>query len=330
MSPTIIATIITLGLIGIVAAMILFFVAQKFKVFEDPRIDQVDETLPGANCGGCGFPGCRSFAEACVKAETMEGLACPVGGNECMEAIAKILGREIAAQEPQVAVVRCNGTPANSKKINSYDGAATCAISSALYHGETGCPFSCLGLGDCVASCAFDAIHIDEKTGLPKVDDEKCVACGACVTACPRNVIELRKKAKKDRKIYVSCVNQDKGGIARKACAVACIGCKKCQKACPFDAITVENNIAYIDSNKCKLCRKCVAECPTGAILEFNFPPRKPKPPKTTQKTETKTVEKTNPQPKETSPKADNSKENIVQEKKIAQKLPDTEKNENK
>ena len=117
---------------------------------------------------------------------------------------------------------------------------------------------------------------MNPETGLPEVDDEKCTACGACVKACPKMIIELRKKAPKGRKIYVSCVNKDKGAVARKACKVACIGCGKCAKVCAHDAITVVNNLAYIDSTKCKMCRKCVAECPTGAIIEVGFPVRKP------------------------------------------------------
>lgn len=116
---------------------------------------------------------------------------------------------------------------------------------------------------------------MDPQTQLPVVDNEKCVACGACVKACPRNIIELRFKGPKDRRVFVSCVNKDKGGVARKACKVACIGCGKCAKECPFGAITVENNLAYIDFTKCRLCRKCVGVCPTGAIHEVNFPPRK-------------------------------------------------------
>ena len=124
---------------------------------------------------------------------------------------------------------------------------------------------------------AFDAIHMDPLTDLPVVVDDKCTACGACVDACPRDIIELRKKNKKDRKIFVSCINEEKGGVAKKNCSVACIGCSKCFKVCPFEAITMENNLAFIDSDKCKLCRKCVVECPTSAILELNFPPpRKP------------------------------------------------------
>ena len=133
-----------------------------------------------------------------------------------------------------------------------------------------------MGHGECVDACDFDAMYIDPDTGLPVVIADKCVGCGACVKACPKDILELRNKGKKDRRIFVSCVNEDKGGVAKKACSVACIGCMKCFKVCPFEAITMKNNLAYIDYNKCKLCRKCVVVCPTDAIHELNFPPRKP------------------------------------------------------
>ncbi len=274
MSFTILNTIIMLSLLGMVAAVILYVIAQRFKVIEDPRIDIVADTLPGANCGGCGFAGCRSLAEALVKADSLEGLLCPPGGSETMAKIAVILDRQPAAVEPKVAVVRCNGTPENCARITNYDGAINCRVAHSLYRGTTACQYGCLGCGDCVTACKFDAMVMDPVTKLPVIFDDKCVACGACVKACPRNIIELRKKSRKDRKIYVSCVNRDKGGPAKKACNVACIGCGKCVKVCAYDAITVTDNLAFIDSSKCKMCRKCVAECPTGAIIELNFPVR--------------------------------------------------------
>lgn len=268
-------TVLTLVVLGVVAALLLYLTAQKFKVVEDPRIDQVEKMLPGANCGGCGFAGCRAMAEALVKNDDIASLYCPVGGADTMKSVSSFLGKAAAEREPQVAVVRCNGSCDNRPRTNRFDGAASCKIESSLYSGETGCVFGCLGNGDCVAVCEFGAIKMNETTGLPEVDWEKCTACGACVKACPKSIIELRKKMPKGRKVYVSCVNKDKGGVARKNCKVACIGCGKCQKVCPFDAITVENNLAFIDSSKCRLCRKCVVECPTGAIVETGFPPRK-------------------------------------------------------
>lgn len=272
MSSTILITIIMLSLLGLVSAVILYVIAQKFKVVEDPRIDLVAEILPGANCGGCGFAGCRSLAEAMVKADSLEGLYCPAAGAEAMAKAAVILDKQAAVVEPKVAVLRCNGTPDNCARITNYDGAANCRVAHALYRGTTACQYGCLGCGDCVVACRFDAMEMDEVTKLPVINDDKCVACGACVKACPRNIIELRKKSRKDRKIYVSCVNKDKGGPARKACTVACIGCGKCVKICAYEAITLNDNLAFIDSDKCKMCRKCVAECPTGAIIELNFP----------------------------------------------------------
>lgn len=277
MTTTIIFTIVSLSVLGLLLAVILYAVAQKFKVEEDPRIDDVETILPGANCGGCGFAGCRAFAEGCVKASDLSTMFCPVGGNETMKKVASYLGVEVPEKQPQVAVVRCAGTCDNRPKLNHYDGYSSCAVMASLYAGDTGCKYGCLGQGDCELSCMFDAIKMDPKTGLPEVDEEKCTACGACVKACPKMIIELRNKGIKSRRIFVSCVNKDKGGVAKKACAVACIGCTKCQKVCPFDAITISNNLAYIDYNKCKLCRKCVTECPTGAIWEVNFPVRVPK-----------------------------------------------------
>jgi RnfABCDGE-type electron transport complex B subunit len=277
MSPIITYTVISLSSLGVIAATVLYFASQKFKVYENPKIDLIDDILPGANCGGCGYTGCRNFAEAVVEKDDMNGFYCPVGGNDCMQRIAEVLGKEVETTAPLVAVVRCNGTPDHRPKTNNYDGTRTCQIASSLYIGETGCPHGCLGYGDCVDACTFDAIHMDAGTGLPKVVDDNCTACGACVDACPRNIIELRKKSKKDRKVFVSCVNQEKGAIAKKVCEVACIGCGKCVKVCPFDAITLENNLAFIDSDKCKLCRKCPPVCPTNAIHEVNFPPKKEK-----------------------------------------------------
>ena len=279
-------TILTLCALGVLSAVILYFVAQKFKVEEDPRIDTVESILPGANCGGCGKPGCRGFAEATVKATSLDGLFCPVGGAETMTKVAAALGMEVTVQTPQIAVVRCNGTCDHRQRTSQYDGYKSCAIEHSLYRGETDCTFGCLGCGDCVTACPFDAIHMDEN-GLPVVSEEKCVACGACVKACPRNIIELRNKGVKGRRVFVCCVNKDKGNIARKACTAACIGCGKCVKECPFEAITLENNLAYIDFRKCRLCRKCVSVCPTHAIHEVNFPPRKITEPADQLKTET-------------------------------------------
>lgn len=271
---TVLWTVIVLVSIALLSSVLLYLVSQRFKVHEDPRIDEVEAALPGANCGGCGQPGCRGFADAFVKATDISTFYCPVGGNEVMEKVAAIVGQAVEKKAPQVAVVRCAGSPKHRAEQVSYGGASSCRVSAALFEGASGCAYGCLGFGDCTSVCNFGAIRINPETLLPEVDEEKCTACGACVKVCPKQVIELRPQGAKSRRVFVSCVSKEKGGNARKACGVACIGCGKCAKVCPFDAITVENNLAYIDFTKCKSCRKCVMECPTGAIWEVNFPPR--------------------------------------------------------
>ena len=279
-------TIVPLCAIGLVAAVVLYFVAQKFMVEEDPRIDDVEKMLPGANCGGCGFPGCRGLATALVEQEDISSLYCSVGGGECMKSIADYLGKAAPVKEPQVATVRCGGTCEKRPRTTTYGGTRSCAIAAGVYKGETDCAYGCLGYGDCVEACAFDAIHINPETGLAEVDADKCTACGACVQACPKGVIELRKKWPKNRAIYVSCVSKEKGPVTMKACKAGCIGCGKCLKVCEFGAITIENNLAFIDSTKCRLCRKCVAECPTGAIKMVGLAPLPPKTENGERKTE--------------------------------------------
>ena len=282
MTQQILIAVLVLGVIGAFFAVVLYFVAQKFKVVEDPLIDEVAEVLPGANCGGCGKAGCRAFAEACVAQHSLEGLRCAPGGDAVAAKIAELLGCAVEQGEPQVAVVRCHPANCGENRRSNYDGLKSCAFAATVYTGENGCPFGCLGCGDCVATCQFDAIHMDAETGTPVVDEEKCTACGACAKACPRRVIELRNKGNKGRRVFVRCINKEKGAVAMKTCKNACIGCGKCAKVCPFEAITVSDNVAYIDYTKCKACRKCVTECPVHAITDVNFPApaKKPEPPK--------------------------------------------------
>lgn len=277
----ILIAVIVLGGIALIAALVLYACSKRFAVYEDPRIAQVNELLPGANCGGCGFAGCGGMADALVKGAdkgSLDGLNCPVGGSDAMGRVANLLGMAIANGEPKVAVVRCNGSCEHRPRIAEYGGMRSCAAMHSCGAGETACGFGCLGCGDCVEACQFGAISINQQTGLPEVDEDKCTACGACVKACPRNIIELRKKGPKGRRVFVSCVNKDKGAVSMKACKVSCIGCGKCMKECQFEAITIESNLSYIDPEKCRLCRKCEKVCPTHAIIAVNFPAPKPTP----------------------------------------------------
>lgn len=281
MTNTIIWTIVILTALGLILALVLALVAKKFKVDEDPRIDEVENLMPGANCGGCGFAGCRAFADAAVKAPNLDNHFCPVGGNEVMKKVAAVLGYEVKEQAPMVAVLRCAGSCDKRPTINEYDGLKSCKVKAALYSGDTGCAFGCLGCGDCALSCEFGGITMNPETGLPVIDPNRCTACGSCVKACPKHLLELRLKGttpRNERRVWVDCSNKDKGGVARKACSAACIGCGKCAKVCKFGAVTIENNLAYIDDLKCKACGQCVFECPTGAIHYSGFTPKKVEP----------------------------------------------------
>lgn len=253
--------------IGILSAFGLLFgiglaiAARVFEVPEDPRVPMVRAALPGANCGGCGLPGCDALANAIV-AEQAAVNACPVGGAECAAAIAGIMGQEAGSGVRKIAAVICQGTCETAPQRAEYYGERDCREAMIASGGAKGCRYGCMGYGTCVSVCSFDAIRIGVD-GLPEVDPDKCTSCGQCVEACPKSVMSLVPTV---QKIIVKCHNQDKGKRARLTCSTACIGCKTCEKACHFDAITVENNCASIDYDKCRQCYECVEKCPMNCI----------------------------------------------------------------
>jgi Na+-translocating ferredoxin:NAD+ oxidoreductase subunit B len=275
MTTEIFYAIITLTSLGLLASVIIYFVSKKFYVTEDPRIKLIEEVLPATNCGGCGQPGCHAFALAVVNAGALSTLHCPVGGNAVMKQVAEILGVEAVEKDPYVAVVRCSGSFEHRKKTNMYAGEKSCKLAANLYSGDTGCAYGCLGFGDCVDVCDFEAMYMDVRTGLPVVIEDKCTACNACVKECPKNILQLWPQGKKNQRIYVACINEEEGSEARKACAVACDGCAKCFDICKYDAIQMRGDLAYIDPEKCKLCLQCIDACEVHNIMADNISPQK-------------------------------------------------------
>ncbi|MFA7565789.1 MAG: RnfABCDGE type electron transport complex subunit B [Alkalispirochaeta sp.] len=285
MSQIILYSVLTLGVAAAAFATILYVTARKFSVEEDPRVSEVTEMLPGINCGACGFPGCSGMASALVDAADsgdISHLNCPPGGQETMKNIGRYFGLDAGDIKPTVAVLRCGGSCELAPAKSNYDGPKSCALAHSTFAGESGCPIGCLMHGDCEVACPFGAISMNPVTGLPEVDEEKCTSCGACVTACPRNLFEIRPVGRKSRRVWVNCRNTEPAIVAKRNCAVACIGCGLCKKTCDniVQAITIENNLAYIDPDKCIGCGKCVPVCPTNAIVA-TFEPPKPKPKKT-------------------------------------------------
>ena len=237
--------VLSVGGLGLVFGAGLGFAGKVFAVEEDPRIGQVVECLPGANCGGCGFPGCNGLASAIV-AGTAPVNGCPVGGAAAAAKIAVVMGVSAGETEKMVAHVNCKGTCTNAKSKYEYVGISDCTMASQLASGGAkGCSYGCLGLGSCVKACAFGALSIVD--GIAVVDEEKCVACGKCVKACPKHLVVLKPASKKT---VVNCSSKDMGKTVIANCSVGCIGCKICEKNCKFDAIHVENNIARIDYSK--------------------------------------------------------------------------------
>ncbi len=261
MEPIYMYSLVSMGGLGALLAVGLGFAAKSFQVDTDERVEKIEEILPGANCGACGYAGCGSFASAVVSGEGKIN-GCTVGGNKVAEKIADILGKEASATDSKIAHVLCKGGVKETKKNSDYRGVETCKAVNQVNAGTKACSFSCLGYGDCVAACPFDAIELNEN-GLPVIDEEKCTGCGKCVKACPKNIIILAPEA---AETHIKCSSHEPGKVVRKICEVGCIGCGLCSKTCPVEAITMENNLAVIDYEKCINCGLCAEKCPTGTI----------------------------------------------------------------
>jgi electron transport complex protein RnfB len=263
MSTGVLTAILSVGGLGLIFGVGLALAAKRFAVRVDPRVEEILEALPGANCGACGYAGCLGFAQAVVEGKApVDG--CMPGGAAVARELGKIMGEEVGEGIKKTAFVQCRGGRDKAKQKFSYQGLENCGAASLISGGPKACRYGCLGFGDCVKVCPFDAIRMGED-GIPLVDDEKCTGCGLCVQACPRRIITLLPTS---QKVFVGCISKDKGGLVRKTCTAGCIGCGICAKKCPSEAITIEDNYAWFDYDKCINCGICAYVCPTKAIVD--------------------------------------------------------------
>lgn len=257
----VLTAIAAIGGLTFALASLLVVANRKLHVAEDPRIDEVEDLLPHANCGACGYPGCRPFAEALVSGDASPG-KCTVSSEAGREAIARFLGVDVGAEVKRVARLACAGGSNVARQRAHYEGLSTCAAAAAVSGGGKSCAWGCLGLGDCERACDFDAIHMDAHD-LPRVSEADCTACGDCVDACPKDLFSLHPA---EHRLWVACRSQEKGDEILDDCEVACTACGRCAADAP-SLITMRHHLPVIDYARNHRSREPIERCPTGAIV---------------------------------------------------------------
>lgn len=251
--------------VALALGIAILLVSKKFHVQADDKVDDILDILPGANCGACGYVGCEAYAKALATNADEPLTLCTVGGGSTVDALAKYLGQDEQEFTQEIASVKCMGSKDFTQSRYEYQGLKTCAASNVLQSGPSMCQYGCMGFGDCVAVCDYDAIHI--VNGLAIVDPDKCTACKKCVGVCPKQLIHMVPK--RNNLHEVRCSNLLSGVLTKQMCDIGCIACKKCQKVCEDNAIEMRLGVACIDQNKCTQCGKCYEVCPTSCITEY-------------------------------------------------------------
>ncbi|MCX5693897.1 MAG: RnfABCDGE type electron transport complex subunit B [Candidatus Omnitrophica bacterium] len=256
----ILIAILVLGVLGLIFGVGLAIASKKLAVAANPKLDEVQHLLPGANCGACGNPGCFGFAESLVSGKSVVE-SCRVCNDESKEKIAKILGLTLEKQNKKIANLHCDGGLKVKDKY-LYNGVSDCIAANLVLGGQKNCVFACLGFGTCVQACPFGAITMSAQE-LPVIDKNKCRSCNKCVLVCPKKLFSLISV---NNIVSVACSSHDFGKDVKSVCSVGCIACKICERTCKFDAIHVINNLAVIDYHKCTSCKECVGVCPAKTI----------------------------------------------------------------
>ena len=251
---------VIIGVMGVVFGIALAFASKAFSAPVDERAALIREALPGANCGVCGLAGCDAYAAAVVAGESAAN-KCAVGGQAVAVKIGSIMGIDAGVVEVKAARVKCAGAGGACGPKYEYVGIQSCAAARSVQEGPRACGYGCLGFGDCVKACKYNAIVV--RGGVAEVIQSRCAACGMCASACPKKLIELLPVRVHHT---VLCMNQDRGAVTRRNCTAGCIGCMRCTKVCSIKAISVTNNLASIDAAKCRQCGECVKVCPQKCV----------------------------------------------------------------
>ncbi len=267
----VLSSIIALAALGFIAAALLAIASRIFAVHEDPLVGKVTETLPGANCGGCGYAGCEGYANAVVHTPSVPPNLCVVGGAKTASAIGTLTGKLTSEVEPLFAYRRCDKNAGHVTRRFDYKGIPSCAAAAALHHGSDQCGFSCLGFGDCVKECIAHALHVENY--IINVNEQMCIGCGKCTKICPRNILQLIPKR---ARVAITCSSQDRLKAVMDVCKVGCIHCEKCVKSCPAKAVSMVNSRIQIDHKLCleygdSCGQVCAKGCPRS-ILRMHTP----------------------------------------------------------